>query len=229
MRNMTQAEKLAEYNKWKKLVGSLAYKAYSRLEAAGVSAMGLEDVESMMTESFFRAQSKFNPEFGVGISAYAGRAMLNDFNRVAEKLINERVQHGVRSVGEIEARMGEDDADLWEMLTPSDAVLSGSTAAMAEDPLEIVARRQAVGKLLERLSAEAQVVLQMVVQPSPKLQRVFELWTERLRARRAAGEVVTIPMAIDADFVMECMKLTPTQRRCVKKELAAAREVGRQL
>lgn len=233
MREMTQAQKLAELNQWRAFIHSTAFKAHRRLTAAGVG-FELEDVEAMMIESFLKAQKTFDPEYGVGISAYAGRAMLNDFNRFAKKLIDERLVHGVREAGELEARM-EDEGDLWETTASDGAVLAGSIAAMVEDPMELVAQRQEIRRLLDRMSPAARLVLRMLVDTPPVLQQAFDTLQDQLRARRAAGERVTVPMTIDADFILDyvCrlqnLSLSATERRRIHKDLALARSVGRTL
>ncbi len=233
MRNLTQTEKLAELNKWRKFICGQAFKAYRRLMAVGVG-IELEDVESMMIESFLKAQASFNPEFGNGISAYAGRAMLNDFNRYAEKVIAERVQHGVASQSELEAHM-ESDTDFWETANVDGAVLAGSLAAMVEDPMELLERRQTVVSVLERMSPAARGVLRMLVDPPRVLQEAFDDHVADLRARRADGERVVVPMSMDADFILDfiCRRqnlaLDANARRKIHKDLKIARDAGRSL
>lgn len=67
-----------------------AHKAWGRLVDAGVN-MPFDDVFQELSVIYCRVKEKYNPELGITFTAYLGRAMQNDFNKLADKLIAERL------------------------------------------------------------------------------------------------------------------------------------------
>jgi hypothetical protein len=68
------------------LLYKFALMFHGRLQGAGITAMEFEDVRSELNVTYVKALKKYDPEKGITFTAYLGRACINDFNKVAERL-----------------------------------------------------------------------------------------------------------------------------------------------
>lgn len=78
-----------EYSAHRGLINQMAYKGYLRLQQAGV-AIEYDDVVQEMSLIYCKAAERFDASKGFTFAAYLGQAIWHDFNKVAEKLIQDK-------------------------------------------------------------------------------------------------------------------------------------------
>lgn len=78
-----------------KLIHMLTHKFLARIAGAGCHAMDYEDLYQHACITYTKAQSRYKPEYGITFTAYLGRAIMNDMNKLLEKLLNEHLGLGI--------------------------------------------------------------------------------------------------------------------------------------
>lgn len=139
------------------LLWFFARKAYARLEGANVVGVELEDVYQEMCLSAVRAAEKYNPDLGYSFTAYLGRACWQNFNKVAEKLINEQVGLRLSRIEDLHERFGAEGEE---------SILSFMELGEGESPEDIVERKQHVRHKISRLSPQAKLALSSFIRQS---------------------------------------------------------------
>lgn len=140
------------------LVHNFARKGWGRMLAAHVN-VEYEDVFQEMSVTFTKAVRTFDPSKGVAFTSYMGRAIWNDFNRYAQKHIDERMQLGLVSMDNIE---GEDDNYFAESL-----------ASDERTPEESLERKQDMLEKLRALSPTAKFLAAQLISPPAALEEAF--------------------------------------------------------
>lgn len=95
------------------LIHKFARGGYSRLIGAGVS-IDYEDVFQEMCISYVKAVEKYDPDTGIGFSAYMGRTVINNFNKYAERELRTHFGLGIMSVEDM--ALTEDHHDPLDIL-----------------------------------------------------------------------------------------------------------------
>ncbi|WP_374335301.1 sigma-70 family RNA polymerase sigma factor [Methyloversatilis sp.] len=196
------------------LIHSFARKGFGRLQAARVS-IDYDDVFQEMCLSFTKAREKYNPDAGFSFSAYFGRAIWNDFNKFAERLISERVDLGLIN---FEDMKGEDDdgGDITEYLM-LDVQFHETPESRLEDSQEFIQR---FGKIMRQLSPVTRKVVVQFVAPSEQMKAHFIArksqyeWGEQMGVSQRR-----MPDHISLDFVIREMVSDPQERTMVRAEI----------
>lgn len=222
------------------LIMRFAHKAWGRLEGAGVN-MPFDDVFQELSVIYCKAKEKYNPELGITFSAYLGRAMQNDFNKIAEKLISERngeantrdlhgdfdamrasvsgIEYGVRrkrdgkfnGVVNIED-IGDGELDILEMLPSSELT-----------PEEELLCNRAFEDNMRRLQRTERIVVAQL------LRQVFRNLNDEdpeVTLTNTAGREVTVKQSeMSLTEVMISMQLSRNQQARVRGNLSRVFEV----
>ena len=139
------------------LVHSLARKGHARLMSAGV-ALDYEDVFQEMSVTFLKAYKMFDASKGFRFSTYFYMAGLNRLNVWAQKMIEERLKHGVVSIQELNASGEEEEFNLDEVLMPDEATPEAHCRVS-----------EFLTHLHNTLSPLANLILAWVVTPPPEI------------------------------------------------------------
>lgn len=158
-----------DYNEHVGLIHNFARKGWGRMVQANVD-MDYEDVFQEMSLTYTKALNTYDPERGVGFTAYMGRAIWNDFNRVAEKRIAEKVELGMTSIHALE---NDDDDNSWV-----DNILKSDVRS----PQEELERKQEIVHKLRSLSQTAKFLVAQLVAPSPEVEAAFAAHQANLRS-----------------------------------------------
>lgn len=131
------------------LITKLAQRGLWRLQRAGV-VTDFEDVFQDMSVSYVKAKLGFDALMGFTFTAYLGRAIWQDFNRVAERLINDQIGLGLVRMED----MGGDEIDAYELVaspasTPEEQYLGGRAFGDGMRALTIK-ERTVVGKFIRQ-------------------------------------------------------------------------------
>jgi RNA polymerase sigma factor (sigma-70 family) len=138
------------------LVHSVSKKGYARLRSAGVG-LDYDDVFQEMSIVFLKAYTGFDESQGFKFSTYYVRAAYNKLNTWAQKMIDERVQHGIVSIQELNhAEDGENSLE--------DVLLVDHTTPEAQYRVT-----EFLQHLNDTLSPLASLILAWVLQPPPQV------------------------------------------------------------
>ncbi|KVH64477.1 hypothetical protein WS89_04120 [Burkholderia sp. MSMB1072] len=157
------------------LLHKFAKKGFGRLAEAGVS-VDYEDVYQQMTESLVRCISTFDPTKGWKFSAYFGQSCWNNFNKWAERMIEERTRLGLVST-EALAGDGLDEGgsgDSYEFLSSQDEEEDADT------PESLLERRQSRLANIAMLTPNAKRVVALLLHQTPEFMAFFEETCERM-------------------------------------------------
>lgn len=97
------------------LIHTVARKGHTRLLRAGV-ALDYEDVFQEMAITFLKAHKMFDPAKGFQFSTYFFMAAYNRLNSWAQKMIEERLEHGVVSIQELGTRPDGEETNMEEVV-----------------------------------------------------------------------------------------------------------------
>ncbi len=136
------------------LVRNMARKALGRLIENRV-VVDFEDVYQDMCVSFVKAAQTYDPDRGITFSAYMGRAAYNNFNRTAERMINDAriCPITVEAIEDLATIQGGDNTELSQSALE---VLSQDTIESAE---ESYARKETMRETLALLSPTTRSVI----------------------------------------------------------------------
>jgi len=171
-----------DFEQHQALIHKFARKGYGRLVQANV-IIDYEDVYQEMCVTFTLALSKYDPSKGISFSAYFGRAIWHQFNRFAEREIQEKVDICSASIDDM-ASSGEDDSkmDFYEVVD------SGQPS-----PEEILSSRQeAMERNAKCRSTVSKIFIRELMNPSKKVLDALAQQEEEIKGidgRRANKEV----------------------------------------
>jgi hypothetical protein len=175
VRELTQADYLANTG----LVHKIAGPCYRRALATGI-AIDYDDVVGELTLAFVKSWQKFDESKGLKFSTYFTVAAHHQFNRFIEKQVAERMEHGVRSIEEINSwgSAGNTDGTLtMEDVLPC-AALTPEQRVSAQQQMEVLGRR---------LTPLTKLVLEWLLNPPPELSREVEAAVQHAVYSRAQG------------------------------------------
>ena len=138
------------------LVHSVSKKGYGRLRSAGVG-LDYDDIFQEMSIVFLKAYSGFDESQGFKFSTYYFRAAYNKLNTWAQKMIDERLEHGVVSIQELNHT--EDGENSLE-----DVLMVDHTTPEAQYRVT-----QFLNHVNDTLSPLASLILARVLQPPPQV------------------------------------------------------------
>lgn len=204
------------------LLHQLARKAYGRMQSVGVP-MDYDDILQEMSVTFVKATKLYRPDAGYAFTAYLGRAIWNQFNKVAERLIEQHLNLGLTSIEEM-----EHDAQERGSLEGSGSMMERmlyEEGSYTESPEDIIERGQlmAISTRIraQSLSADALQVVRLLASPSEELvenHRLSRAHSEQAVALGVAKRHTT-PEEITLAFIFRFLKLNKGQIAAIKAEL----------
>lgn len=155
-----------------------------------------EDVFQENCVSFVRAKQTYNPEAGISFSAYMGRAVWNNFNKLAEKLERERDELGMVSVEELTETDEECDSALDN--------ISGSLCEAVPSTEDALISFQEARANIAKLSQKARLVVRDIMKPSQALidQHAAE-YAHYQHAKSMDEYAPRVPLEIDLRYVVK--------------------------
>lgn len=117
-----------DFSSHRGMILTMARKGWGRLQEAGV-VMDFDDVFQEMLVIYCKVVKGYDASKGITFTAYLGRAIWNDFNKFAERLINDQCGLGLVRVSEIGA---DDGMDFYEIsvspaLNPEEVCINSRT------------------------------------------------------------------------------------------------------
>lgn len=174
-----------EFEDHRGLIANFAVRGMMRLQRAGVT-LDFDDVFQEMSVIYCRAAAKYNPEAGFTFTAYLGRAIWLDFNKVAERLINEQLGLGLVRVEEL----GDADCDAYDLLKSN-----------AQTPEEhYIANRAFVDGMRALPIRERKVVGEFVMGEMPGADKCRSLASVMREMHMSKGEMAKSRQAIFSAF-----------------------------
>lgn len=195
------------------LIHTFARKGFARLQAANVP-IDYEDVYQDMCISFTKAQKSYNPETGFSFTAYFGRAIWNDFNKIADKAIRERVELGLCALEDMSPE--DDGGDALEFVI---AEVDGGEA-----PDELIERRQEFlarfGEVMRSVSPNTRKVIVQFMAPTEALREIHAARRAHYEWSMKLGKPTKgIPEQITLDFIVRELIADSSERTQVRQEL----------
>ena len=141
--------------------------------------MEYEDIFQEMGLSFTKAAKAWNPEYGVSFTAYLGRCIWNDFNRIANESIDKKM--GIPTDPLINGYGENDD----ELLAFTDLTESFS---YLESPEKIIERLDHADYMLSKLSPEGRQFVEELIDPSEALRQLFNGMREHVQMAKEQGD-----------------------------------------
>ena len=138
------------------LVHSVSKKGYARLRSAGVG-LDYDDVFQEMSIVFLKAYTGFDESQGFKFSTYYVRSAYNKLNTWAQKMIDERLEHGVVSIQEL--NHSDDGENSLE-----DVLMVDHTTPEAQYRVT-----EFLNHINDSLSPLASLILAWVLQPPPEV------------------------------------------------------------
>lgn len=177
------------------LIHKFSKGGFARLEQFNTS-MDYDDIYQENCVSLVKAQKTYNPECGIGFSAYMGRSMINNFNKLADKLIRENTEIGLFSL----EGFSDDDGELDGFKAIED------TSAGPESDLEMTQEARA---RLAKLSKPARSVIRDLIRPSIGLIEHHRAeYAQSCHGKEMGVPVRRIPIEIDLRYIVKFHGMT---------------------
>lgn len=188
------------------LLHTMTRKCFGRLVQMNPSA-DYEDLFQELCVAFVRAQKTYDPTKGISFTAYMGRAVYNEFNRLMDKTVRDNTEIPMISAQELESRGDDGDIDFYGTFDPR------------QDTMEdLIVRSDDARDNFMRLSYVARLVVKELHKPSPELLKTHAGMVAHATLARAMGESVgRVPHEITLRVVAQHLHLD-------KKTLAAVRQ-----
>lgn len=161
------------------LIHKVARGCFARLQAIGV-ALDYDDVFQELSLTFVKAWRQFDSNKGYQFSTYFVVGARHEFNRFVAKAVAERVEHGVRSLEEM-----NDWADGDGSLTIEETISGGDLDQV--ERLLVIERMEQLSKSLSPLS---KLVLEWLVTPPAELEREVVAGVRHAHLSRATHGVM---------------------------------------
>lgn len=195
-----------DYEQHAPLIHKFARKGYGRLVQANVN-IDYEDVYQEMCLTFTLALNKYDPARGISFSAYFGRAIWHQFNRFAEREIQEKLEICSASIDDMAHTVDSDNnsMDIYE------AIASGKPS-----PEEVlIAKQDAVERNGMCRSAVSRIFIRELMHPS---QRVLDAFAEQ-KERLTSAENRKAPKEIDLQLIAETYGISKKDAKAAKEQL----------
>lgn len=175
------------------LICKLAQKGWGRLQQAGV-VMDFEDVFQEMSVIYCKAAEGYDPSRGFTFTAYLGRAIWQDFNKFAERLINDQCGLGLVRIEEV----GDEELDFYDMMpsdemTPEEACISSRSFMDNMKSLPKM-EREIVGRLMKQVIRPRQGEAREEMSLSEIMHAMSLTRTQATAARKRIGQVFGVDL-----------------------------------
>lgn len=195
-----------DFEQHQPLIHKFARKGYGRLIQANVN-IDYQDVYQEMCLTFTLAAKKYDPARGISFSAYFGRAIWHQFNRFAEREIQEKLDICSSSVDDMAHSMGDDHnhMDIYEAIDSGD-LSPEETLVAKQDALE----RNAMCK-----STISKIFIRELMHPS---QRVLDAFAEQ-EARLTTAANRKVPKEVDLQLIADTYGISKKDAKAAKDQL----------
>jgi len=200
------------------LIHKFARKAFGRLQSAHDNMMTYDDVFQEMSVAYIQAAKAWKPDYGVTFTAYLGRAIWNNFNHLADKLIERSVSVPILSIEEMEFRSRSDETiggncSFLEYLYADDD-------GVTESAETTVGAKEESLKNFESLSELSKQVIGELLSPSDDLKMAHTALLEHAQFAQSIGESIKPPPSqINFRFVIKHLAIQPSRATRVRDEL----------
>ena len=182
----------SEFSDHQGLIHQLTKKCWWRLKDAGLDDHEYEDVFQLNCISFVKVARKYDPARGITFGAYLGKAIFNEFNKYAEKVIKEKHELGIVSYDDF----GDDDGEgEYDFLAHASKDLNRSEGGVEVSVIEREIARENIGKL----SKFAKLIIRELMSPSEAVKQTIEGIRAHAELAKQTGEIyrVRIPREVD--------------------------------
>ena len=178
-----------EFEAHKGLIHKLTKKCWGRLKEVGIDDHEYEDVFQINCISYVKVAKAYNPERGITFGAYLGRAIYNEFNKYADKIINEKVALHLQSYEDFSSQDG-DDIDFMASYREENSVVD-----MIEH--SFITKEEA-RENIAKLSGIARLVIRELLAPSVALKQSFIGMQAHSEMAKSQGErYIRVPNTIN--------------------------------
>jgi DNA-directed RNA polymerase specialized sigma24 family protein len=144
------------------LIHKVARAGYTRLVSMGVSGMEYEDLYQELAIVFLDSFDLYDPNSGFKFSTYFTTSAYRRVNKIADKVSDERIRNGVRSVEEMNSWSDDGESDI------------GNTfPSKFPTPEEIMAGATMARDILSTLSPVAALLANYTISPPDFIEREF--------------------------------------------------------
>jgi hypothetical protein len=187
---------------YEKLIYKMAHRAMRRLTSAGIF-VEIEEIAQEGREIFARAAGKYDPTRQVKFSTYLYGALNNSLNRFCDKQCDAFFP-GVS----LTDTMGEDGSSYIDVIADQNA----------QDPAELLERRETAARNLAGFEAETRDVLIALMAPSDALKaEVARLRAFRKEARKHGFGAPQVSFGVEA--IMMVMGYDDKTKRLVRADI----------
>lgn len=188
-----------DFKDHEKLLHKFTRGGFARLRSAGVDGFDYEDIYQEMCVSFVRATKTYNPEAGITFTAYMGRAVINNFNKQADRLIRENESVGHIKISDITPEYEDEEAGEMVDKFMMDMIDYRS------NPQEEVALSKEAGRLnIAKLSQPARKVIRDLIKPSDELLEHHRAeYAQSQHAKEIDAPSRRIPQEIDLRYIVK--------------------------
>lgn len=221
MGGISNLERLAQARKtpgkldlgnFERLLHLEARRAFNRAKQIGLT-MEYEDVFQIMSMAYAKAMRKFDETKGYAFSTYLVTICRREFNRQTEKPIEERVEHGVRSMAELTG--SDPDAEGWDDVSERLAGITDPTM----NPEQALLHKERIEKVMRWLSFPTKIVLELMLKPTPELNEAFKRHQEEQTAVRKVLRPVGDRADMNLSFVLDFLKFDTKARKLVRNDI----------
>lgn len=169
------------------LIHALTKKCWGRLKSAGLDEYEYDDVYQINCISYVKSAKAYDAGRGITFGAYLGRAIYNEFNKFANRVIEEKHELGFIPYDEFSSETNSTDfldyhnggVDFTEV---------GEETVSRETARENIAKLSKLGKL----------VVRELLSPTDALKKTFEGMKAHSELAKESGEkYIRVPKSID--------------------------------
>ena len=192
------------------LIHKLTKKCWGRLQELKIYDHEYEDVFQINCIAYVKVSRAFNPELGYGFGAYLGRAIYNEFNKYAEKIINEKIELNLQSYEDYAGEDG-DDFDFMSVHIADPSILN----AVENNHIIGDEARECINKL----SSTSKLIVRELLSPSIGLQKSFDGMKAHSELAKDLGEkYIRVPQTINIRAIKLHYGIKHRDMEVVKRE-----------
>ena len=169
------------------LIHTLTRKCWGRLKDAGLDEFEYDDVYQINCMTYVKAAKAYDASRGITFGAYLGRAIYNQFNKFADKAIEEKHELGFIAYDDF-----SDEDSSTDFLDYHNGDID-----VTEVAAETISRETA-RENISKLSNLGKLVVRELLSPTDALKRTFEGIKAHSELSRDSGEkYIRVPKSID--------------------------------
>lgn len=169
------------------LIHTLTRKCWGRLKEAGLDEFEYEDIYQINCITYVKVAKAYDASRGVTFGAYLGRAIYNEFNKFADRVIEEKHQLGFISYDEFSSE--DNDVNFLDY--------HNGDVDLTEVAAETISRETA-RENISKLSSLGKLVIRELLSPTDALKKTFEGIKAHSELAKQSGEkYIRVPKSID--------------------------------